>query len=210
MDREAWHAAVHGVAKSDWATELTCLPRAHALFVEIYCMRHMVQQKRNQLKCMAGPGDVNANTGTWENFLEERVIVKAWRWDLEWKIRAREKRERVCCRLQNVWINDVEENGLFKNGRKFSMTHKWALRNQKECAATDKTKNVGGGFNIPAQCVITFQAAYTVSDVTSEEEEAPWVCAPWVISVVEILCWQCLSLAVFPSDLWKNKPWICV
>lgn len=71
----------------------------------------------------------------------------------------------------------MEEKGLFKNGRKFSMTHIWTLRNQKECAVTDKTKNVGGGFNIPAQCVITFQAAYTVSDVTSEEEKALSVCS---------------------------------
>lgn len=70
-----------------------------------------------------------------------------------------------------MWISDVEENELFKNGRKFSTTQIWALRNQKECAATDKTKNVGGGFNIPAQCVITFHVAYTVSDVTSEEEK---------------------------------------
>ena len=46
------------------------------------------------------------------------------------------------------------------------------MGDQKECAMNDKTKNVGGGFNNPALCVITFQVAYTVSDVSSEEEKA--------------------------------------
>ena len=39
------------------------------------------------------------------------------------ELRTREKWEReVCCRLQNEGIKEVEENGLLKNGRKFSMT----------------------------------------------------------------------------------------
>lgn len=84
------------------------------------------------------------------------------------------------------------------------MTQIWASRNQKECATNDKTKNVGGGFNISAQCVITFQVAYTVSDVTSEEEKATLACAPWVIFVVEILCWQCLSLALSSWVIFEN------
>ena len=60
----------------DWATELNwpvylehmlCLLKSTVL--DMWCNR-----RGNQLKCMAGPGDVNANMGTWENFLEEREL----------------------------------------------------------------------------------------------------------------------------------------
>lgn len=57
-----------------------------------------------------------------------------------------------------------------------------------------RLKRWAEGFNIPMQCVIKFQVAYTVSDVSSEEGKRK-VFAPWVIFIVEILCWQCLSLA---------------
>ena len=92
IDREAWRAAVHGVAKSrtrlsNW-TELTCLPKAHALFVEIYCMRHMVQQKRKSTevhgrtwKCECQHGHMRKLPG------RNRVIVKAWRMGGTWSER---------------------------------------------------------------------------------------------------------------------------
>ena len=60
----------------DWATELNwpvylkhmlCLLKSTVW--DIWCNR-----RGNQLKCMAGPGNVNANMGTWENFLEETEL----------------------------------------------------------------------------------------------------------------------------------------
>ena len=66
----------------------------------------------------------------------------------------------------------------------------------------DETKNVGGGFNIPAQCVITFQVAYTVSDVTSEEEKSNVSVSSWshFCSGNSMLTVPLLG-SVFPSDL---------
>lgn len=61
----------------------------------------------------------------------------------------------------------------------------------------DKTENVSGSFNTPVQCVITFQVAYTASDVSSEEEKAMWASAPWVI-----LLWK------FYAD--SASPWLCL
>lgn len=53
------------------------------------------------------------------------------------------------------------------------------------------------GFTSTAQCVIQFQVAYTVSDVSSQEGKRRMSICSLNHFVEEILCCQCLSLALF-------------
>ena len=67
------------------------------------------------------------------------------------------------------------------------------------------------GFNMPVQCVIKFQVAYTLSDVSSEEGKSNVsVCSLSHFYSGNSMLTAPLSGSVFPSDLCKHRSWICV
>lgn len=147
---------------------------------------------------------------TGETSWKKEIYSKAWRISKTVKQRGEgwgEVREWwvVGCKVsegRKIGCPNMAENLVWLDDRLW-------IKKSVQCMI--RLKRWAEGSNTPAQAVIQFQVADTVSNVSSEEEKAN--AGIWSLS--HFYSGDSMLAVPFPgsvslSDLWKYRPWTCV